>query len=385
MAESKLELADVIRRFGQKHQELFGQVMMPSQTRALRDIADCMTEKMGGGRHQCNQCDNDFWCFHGCRNRSCPKCHGRQTANWLEKREAEMLPCGYFHVIATVPSELRLLFLRHQKILYGLLMKTTADALRDLAANPRYVGAEVGILAVLHTWTSQLHLHPHVHMLVTGGGVTKDGGEWHDAPKDYLVPVKKLSSMIKQRFAEALRKQHPDLFRDAPSEAWKKEWCSFCKPFGEGREAVLRYLARYVFRIAISNARILTMDETHVTFRYKDNDNGQMKEERIPGVDFIRRYLLHVLPKGFHKVRYYGLWHPGQRAKQERARVLLLLDKKIDPVAVDEPVLLADLAEEALKQSECEEHAFVVKCPVCGSKDVKLIETKRRKRAFTVT
>ena len=167
MNKSPLELADVVRRFAGPYKEQFGHLMLPSHRRVLQDIAGCMTEAMGGGRYHCHDCHETFWRYHGCRNRSCPKCHGRQMADWLTRRSAEILPCTYFHLVATVPSELRTLFLRHQKILYGLLMKMAAEAVRDLAAEERYVGAEVGILAVLHTWTGRLHHHPHVHMLVT--------------------------------------------------------------------------------------------------------------------------------------------------------------------------------------------------------------------------
>ena len=376
MARYKLELADVVRRFQDAYEEQFGDLMLPSQRRALNDIADCMTAAMGGGRYGCNDCDHDFWSYHGCRNRSCPKCHGRQTADWLETRTAQLLPCDYFHVTATVPPELRPLCLRHQKIFYGLLMKTATEALRDLAAQTRFVGAQVGVLAVLHTWTGQLHHHPHVHMLVTGGGVSDDGAAWHDAPNRFLVPVKKLSPMIAARFATALRKDHPELYAQLPPKAWKREWCSYCKPCGSGKDAVLHYLARYVFRIAISNPRLVAMDDTHVTFRYKVHKTGLWKTERVEGVEFLRRFLLHVLPKGFHKVRYYGLWHPAKRQQQANARLLLQLAQ---PVAEGAQMFhLGDLAEEALAMSDLEAHGYAVKCPKCRSVNVRLLEKLRR-------
>lgn len=181
MSNPQLELADVVRRFMGPYQEQFGDYMLPSHHRALQDIAQCMTKAMGGEHYHCKECHESFWIYHGCRNRSCPKCHGRQISAWLKARSVEILPCRYFHLIATVPSQLRSLFLRHQKILYGLLMKIAAESVRDLAAQKRFVGAEVGLLAVLHTWTGQLHHHPHVHMLVTGGGVplTEPPGTTH--------------------------------------------------------------------------------------------------------------------------------------------------------------------------------------------------------------
>ncbi|MEA3226485.1 MAG: transposase [Planctomycetota bacterium] len=373
MSSKQIEVADIFRAFADPYIERFGECILPSHRRAISDITGCMTEAMGGGRYYCNDCSEDFWSFHGCRNRSCPKCHGRQIVTWMNKREAEMLPCNYFHVVATVPGELRDLFLKHQKILYGILIKASAIALCELAKDKRYIGAEPGIMAVLHTWTAQMHLHPHVHMLVTGGGVNKDGKTWHEAANDFLVPVKKLSPMISQRFADTLKKEAPDLFDQIPGKVWKKEWCSFCKPFGRERDAVVRYLARYVFRIAITSNRIVSMDETHVTYKYKENNTGDWKMERLSGVEFIRRYLLHVLPKGLHKVRYYGLWSAPKRKLQEKIKTFLNLS-----VTDAKPVKLAEIAEEALEQSEIESHDFAVKCPKCKSTNVLRIEQIRR-------
>jgi hypothetical protein len=383
MRKAPLELADVVRRFVGPYKEQFGPLMLPSHHRALKDIARCMTAAMGGGRYHCHDCKETFWSYHGCRNRSCPKCHGRQIADWLTDRSAEILPCRYFHLVATVPSELRSLFLRHQKRLYSLLMKIAADAVRALAAEKRYVGAEVGILAVLHTWTGRLHHHPHVHMLVTGGGVTDDGTTWHDAPNEFLVPVKRLSPLIAKRFAQALQKGHPDLFRQIPANLWSRPWCSYCKSHGTGKDAVLQYLARYVFRIALTNHRLMSMDESHVTLRHKDHDTGQWKTERIEGVQFLRRFLFHVLPKGLHKVRYYGLWHPCKRDRQAQAR--LLLELTTAPAPDNEVPLVGDLAAEALGQSRLESHDPRVKCPKCGGTNVLLYQTIRRRKAEMVT
>jgi len=377
MNKPQLELADVVRRFAGPYKQQFGDLMLPSHHRALQDIVGCMTEDMGGEHYHCHDCNEAFWIYHGCRNRSCPKCHGRQIKEWLKSRSVEVLPSRYFHLIATVPSELRNLFLRHQKTLYGLLMKTAAESVRDLAAQKRFVGAEVGILAVLHTWTGQLHHHPHVHMLVTGGGVTADGTAWHAAPKKFLVPVRKLSRTIAKRFAEALQKDHPELFEQIPDTLWRRAWCSYSKPYGTGKDAVLRYLARYVFRIAITNHRLVSMDESHVTFRYKDRDTDQWKIERLEGIQFLRRFLLHVLPKGFHKVRYYGLWHPCKRDRQARAR--LLLELTMTPATHSPAVLMGDMVDEALEQSALASQDHRVKCPKCGSMNLYRIDTLRRR------
>ena len=371
-----IELADVVNAFGDEYSKRFGDVMLPSHKKALAAITGCMTERMGGHQYQCAECQKSFWVYHGCRNRSCPKCHGTQTAQWLQKRTAEILPCDYFHVIATVPGELRNLFLKHQEYLYGLLMKTVAGALCELAQHKRFIGAVPGILAVLHTWSSRLHSHPHVHLLVTGGGVSRDGTTWHEAPKNFLVPVKKLSQMINKRLAQTLEKERPDLYAQIPANVWKKEWCSYCKPFGTGQNAVLNYLARYVFRCAITNRRILHMDKTHVIFKYKDNNTGKWKTERIRGVDFIRRFLLHVLPKGFHKVRYYGLWSPGKRKLHKKATVMLLLAKAVQHDGTS--LTVGDICEDALTMSENAPHPATIKCPECGSEKLYLLRELRR-------
>jgi len=383
MKNNGIEIADVFRAFMGQYRAKFDKVMLPSHQKAVRDIVSCMTPAMGGCHYQCQDCDETFWCYHGCRNRSCPKCHGRQIVIWMKKQGARMLPCSHFHVVATVPGEIRSLFLREQKYLYGLLMKTAANTLCELAKDKRYIGAVPGILAVLHTWTGQMHHHPHVHMLVTAGGVSDDGGEWRESRYQFLVPVKKLSPMIRKRFARELKKGRPDLFDQIPPKVWKKEWCSFCKHYGQGQDAVTRYLARYVFRIAITSNRILGMDSTHVTFKTKDNNTGEWKTQRIKGVDFIRRFLLHVLPKGFHKVRYYGLWSPGKRNLRLQARLILQMDATNK--CANREVKLGDLAEEALSESNIESHDFVPKCPKCKSKNVILLEKRRRGEMRYVT
>lgn len=381
-----IELSDVFHQFyaafRQKHS------VLPSQEQAAFDIMNCMTSAMGGGLHRCNDCTELFYSYHGCRNRSCPKCHGRQTAEWLAKRQAEAFPCPYFHVIATVPSELRDLFKRHQKIFYGILMQSAARAVCELASDRHYIGAEPGILAILHTWTTLLFFHPHVHMLVTGGGVTVDrcnrGGDWRECAPDYLVPVKKLSRMISKKFSEALLQEHPELHSQIPKAVWKREWCSFCKSFGTGHEAVLKYLARYVFRIAITNARILAMDESNVTLRCKNNETGEWEIHKVPGVEFLRRFMQHVLPHGFHKVRYYGLWSPARRKQQQRVHLLLaqkmlLVEsgQPLEPIAPD-TVQIADLADMALQLSGAEKHEHRVKCPKCASSNVECLQKLRR-------
>ena len=222
-----VELADVVRRFGPEYTSRYGHVMMPSQKRALEDIAACCTPAMGGKLHRCDDCQETFWSFHSCRNRACPKCHGRQTREWLEKREAELLPCDYFHAVATVPSELHGVFWREQKYMYGLLMKVSAEAVKELCAKKRHLGALPGILSVLHTWTGELRFHPHVHMLITGGGITPDGEHFEPARGEFLVPVAVLSRKIAAKFRQALEKEKPHVFARIPKRVWHREWVSF--------------------------------------------------------------------------------------------------------------------------------------------------------------
>ena len=382
--KTHIELADVVRRFGPKYTSQDGPGMMPSQNRALADIAACCTRELGGRLYHCEDCHDSFWRYHCCRNRACPKCHGTQTRQWLEKRQAELLPCDYFHAVVTVPSELHATLYRRQKALYGLLMQVAADALKELCAMKRHLGALPGILAVLHTWNGQLGYHPHVHLLITGGGITPDGHHWEPARGEFLVPVAQLSRTVAARFRAALKAQEPAVFAGIAASVWQQEWVSFVKHYGHGNDAVLNYLSRYVFRTAISNARILGMDQTHVTFRWKDRKAGAWRIERLPGVEFLRRFLQHVLPRGFHKVRYYGLWRPSQRAASARAWLLLILQT---PADTTEPLKLTDLMEMLGQATEPTDRApddagddesDVPRCPHCGSARTRLLGEYRR-------
>ncbi len=369
-----VELADVVRRFGPKYTAQYGHLMMPSQKRALADIAACCTSELGGSLYQCHDCEQSFWRFHCCRNRACPKCHATQTRQWLEKRQAELLPCDYFHGVATVPSELHDAFRRHQKFMYGLLMRVSAEALKEICANKRHLGALPGLLSVLHTCNAQLGYHPHVHMLITGGGITSNGEDWQPARGKFLVPVTVLSKKIAANFRDALKKHKPDLFASIPAAVWRSQWVSFLKHYGHGNDAVLNYLSRYVFRTAISNARILAVDQTHVTFRYKDRGADTWRTMRLEGVEFLRRFLQHVLPRGFHKVRYYGLWHPSKRDLASRAWLLLILQKPTDTAS---PPKIADLLEALGQLTELIEQpldgADSPSCPYCGSPRTSLL------------
>jgi hypothetical protein len=377
--QADVELADVVRRFGPQYVSQYGQGMMPSQKRALSDIAACCTQELGGRLYRCDDCDDTFWHYHCCRNRACPKCHASQTQQWLEQRQAELLPCDYFHAVVTVPSQLRTAFRRNQKLLYGLLMQVSATAIKDLCGDKRHLGALPGMLAVLHTWNGQLGYHPHVHLLITGGGITADGQHWEPARGNFLVPVAVLSRKIAAQFCAALKEAAPTVFADITASVWQRSWVSFCKHYGRGSEAVLNYLSRYVFRTAISNARILDMNQSHVTFRWKDRSISAWRVERLSGVEFLRRFLQHVLPRGFHKVRYYGLWNPSKREQSYRAWVLLILATPADSAGLLRPVSLADALSGLTEPPEqppgqvSDLGAAILRCPHCGSCRTRLL------------
>jgi hypothetical protein len=368
-----VELADVVRRFGPQYLAQHGQSTLPSQRKALADIAACCTRELGGRLYRCDDCQDTFWHYHCCRNRACPKCHASQTQEWLLARRTELLPCDYFHAVVTVPQQLRGVFRRNQKLLYDLLMRVSAAAVLDLCARKRLLGALPGILSVLHTWTGRLSYHPHVHLLVTGGGITADGEHWEPARGKFLVPVDLLSRRIAAQFGAALKAAAPAVFETIPASVWQRKWISFCKPYGRGNHAVLSYLSRYVFRTALTNARMMGMDQTHVTFRWKDRNAGAWCTERLPGVEFLRRFLQHVLPRGFHRIRYYGLWHPSNRDQSDRAWLLLILLSPADTGLSPRKIGLTAGLEAPMEPTDqaldpmADQADAPPRCPHCGS------------------
>lgn len=346
------ELAEIFRLFGGDYLEQFGERLLPSHRRALQDIAACRTELLGGQMTECRRCGHRHRLYHSCRHRCCPKCHVTDTARWLAKRQVELLPVPYAHAIFTVPEALREPLRRHQKTLYGVLMKAAAEALLELAADRHYVGGQIGILAVLHTWGGAMVYHPHVHCLIPAGGLTEDG-EWLPARARYLMPVQALSRIFRAKFMALARQAHPELV--FPQALWDKDWVVYCKPAPQGGKKVLNYLGRYVHRVAISNRRITTISHGRIGFGYKDSRTGTWKTTSLPALEFMRRFLQHVLPKGFNKVRYYGLLSPTNRNVLNRVR--LLLSK---PDALQEPI-----KEDALPEaSQTKESARP--CPRCG-------------------
>ena len=356
-----LEVADIFRRYGDEYLDKYGEKMPSSHRRAFQDILNCRTPAMGGHLFACDHCGHQVYSYHSCRSRSCPKCHGDDIEAWLEHRRKELLPVEYFHVVFTLPEELRKHVRSHQKILYGFIMKAAAKSLIKLAADPHYVGGLIGVLAILHTWTRTLLYHPHVHCLVPAGGVS-DNQEWLPAHKNYLVPVKALSRIFRRMFREMVAKELPELM--IPEIVWKKEWVVYCKPAVQGIDKILDYLGRYVHRIAITNSRILSIDGGKVMFRYQNCGDSQWKTMALPASEFIRRFLHHVLPKGTHKVRYYGLWSPSNRIRLHQIQIVLAPGK---PIKTNE----IDIQDEEISAISSQQGKT---CPHCGKGILILID-----------
>jgi hypothetical protein len=354
-----VELAEIFRRHGPAYRAKFKDQMLPSHVRAMEAIEHCRTEALGGHVYFCEHCQDYQYSYHSCKTRHCPTCQNGSANEWLQRQQEMLLPVPYFLVTFTLPEALRELARRHQKLLYNTLFRASAAALQTLAHDPRFVGGTIGMIGVLHTWTRALHYHPHVHYLVPAGGLACEGCQWLPARADFLVPVKALSVVFRAKFRDALRKT--PLFDRVPAKVWEQDWVVHCQPVGTGAQA-LQYLAPYIFRVAISNNRILTLKDGQVTFQYKDSHTEQTKVCTLSAEEFIRRFLQHVLPDHFVKVRYYGLLSPGNRKALQTVRELLGAQSPPSP-----------LEEHA---SDATPATTTVHCPRCGHA-MELVETLR--------
>ena len=295
---------------------------MPARHRnVIEKIVACRTEALGGEVFRCDSCREYRYSYHSCQDRHCPKCGNNKAGEWLAMQDTLLLPVPYFLVTFTVPEELNALARGNQRCVYGILFQTAAAALQKLACDAKYVGGQLGFFGVLHTWTRDLAYHPHLHFIVAGGGLSQDGARWRPARGTFLVPVVAVSKIFRAKFRDALKKK-PDLYAQAPADVWRMDWVVHCEPVGNGRHA-LRYLAPYIFRIAISNRRLVNMEAGRVTFRYRDGETKQWKSRTLTAEEFIRRFLQHVLPYRFTKVRYYGFLSARNRHRLEKARDLL--------------------------------------------------------------
>jgi len=317
-----VELADIFRRYGPDYIDRFGSKMLPSHHRALQDIIACRTEQMGGHLYCCENpdCEHIIYAYHSCGNRSCPKCGQDKTQRWIEKQHNLLLPTHYFLVTFTLPSELRPMARSKQKVVYDLLFKSAATALQKLAKDRRFVGGDIGMMGGLHTWQRDMGYHPHVHFIVPGGGLSPDRSQWLPSKADFFVPVEALSPIFRAKFRDALKKT--DLFDSVPSRIWKKDWVVHCKPVGNGNSA-LKYLAPYIYRVAITNNRVEKLESDQVSFRFKNSDTDQWQTTTLPAPEFIHRFLQHVLPKNFVKIRYYGFLSANKRNLLAVAKYLL--------------------------------------------------------------
>lgn len=354
-----LDLAEIVRRYGPAYRQKYGDRLLPSHRRALRAIEQCRTEALGGQVYACPQCEHVEYRYHSCRNRHCPKCQHAQAQAWLEQQQAFLLPVPYFLLTFTLPADLRKLARQHQRLIYDLLFRASAAATQQLARDPRFLGGRVGLLGVLHTWTRDLRYHPHVHYLVPAGGLA-EGPTWLPAQRKFLLPVKALSRLFRGHFQRALRKT--SYYADVPAAVWSHAWVVHCKPVGSGQTA-LKYLAPYIFRVALSNRRLVRLENDQVTFRYTDAASGQTRFCTLPAEQFLHRFLQHVLPKGFVKVRYYGFFAPGARP-QLAALQQHLAQRATAPPGPTDPAAVAPSANPP--PPDVRPSGAKVRCPVCG-------------------
>jgi Putative transposase/Transposase zinc-binding domain len=360
-------LGEIFRRYGPSYRARFGHALSKSQLQTMQAIEACRTEALGGHVYSCPSCPFTRYSYHSCRNRHCPTCQQDATQAWLAEQHALLLPVPYFLVTFTLPSELRAIARQHPETIYPLLFRTSATALQQLAQDPRFLGGQIGMLGVLQTWTRDLRYHPHVHYLVPALALTPDAKCWLVGKHDFLVHVKPLGELFRAKFRVGLG-QTP-WAGQVDARVWAKSWVVDCRPVGNGATA-LKYLAPYVFRIALSNNRIEQVANDAVTFRYTEGKTGAQKRATLPVDVFIKRFLAHVLPKGFVKVRYYGLLAVGKRRLLAEVRSILALRQAVPP-----PPRTATAPEPLVAPPE----ADVRRCPSCGQ-PMQLVQTLPPKR-----
>jgi len=324
-----------------------GPPLTPAQRRALRAILRCRTPALGGHVYRCDDCHETDFAYHSCHHRACPRCGGARTAAWTAQQTGRLLPVPYFLVTFTVPEALRPIFAARPEVLHDLFFTQAARALQTVAAVPRHLGAELGMMGVLHTWGRQLQHHPHLHFIVAGGGLTADRKTWRAARRaEWLLPKSAVEAALRSGMDEALRHAAPELHAQVPDASWREGWWVHWQPAGAG-ENVVKYLARYVSRTAIGDQRIVAATDRSVTFRYTDSATQQSKECTLPAAEFMRRYLQHVPPPGQHRVRYFGWMHPAAKKRRMIVETLLAV-----PIVV---------------RAGAEEPAWHLRCPHCGA------------------
>jgi hypothetical protein len=374
MERPQLEVADVFRRYGPAYRQKHAASLSQAQRRVMSDIELCRTAALGGHLEECDSCGHQRPAYNSCANRHCPQCQSLARAQWLEDRQAELLETQYLHVVFTLPQEIAALAYQNKETVYGILFRATAETLRTIAADPQPLGAAIGFLAVLHSWGSNLLFHPHLHGVVPGGGIAPDGQHWVACRPDFFLPVRVLSQLFRRLFLKHLQTafdagqlqffssleqlRDPGAFARYLEPLRHIDWVVYAKPPFGGPAQVLHYLGRYTHRVAISNNRLLSIDAGKVTFRWKDyRHHDQQKIMTLEAEEFIRRFLLHVLPDGFPRIRHYGfLSHRYRKAKLSLCRQLLGM--KLTPVAPEPRPDYRDLYEKLTGKSLRE-------CPVC--------------------
>jgi hypothetical protein len=378
VSEHRLEVADVFRQHGEEFLKRWGNTVSPHQRKALRHIGVCRTAALGGHIEQCDHCLHRAIAYNSCRNRHCPKCQSSARDRWLAERAKELLPVPYCHVVFTVPEQLAPLALQNQRLFYGLLFRAVSQTLLEIAADPRHLGAEIGFLTVLHTWSQNLRHHPHVHCVVPAGGIALDGSGWVNCRQKFFLPVRVLSRLFRGKLLAFLRDAHTEgklefggqlavLADPVCFQAWlrplkKSAWVVYAKrPFG-GPENVLKYLARYTHRVAISNGRLLNCEQGRVSFRWRDSkDNNRTKTMTLDAIEFIRRFLHHILPPGFVKIRHFGFLANRNRS----VRLALCRTHLAAWVPADAPVGL--LTDQQMRAAER-------RCPACQIGTLHIVE-----------
>ena len=375
MDRPRFEVADVFRRYGVDYRLHNGASMSNAQHRVMTAIEVCRTAFLGGHLEQCDQCGHQRNAYNSCSNRHCPKCQSLARAQWLEDRQSELLNTQYFHVVFTLPQQIATIAYQNKRELYGILFRAAAETLRTIATDPEHLGAEIGFFAVLHTWGQNLLHHPHLHSVVTGGGLSADGTEWISCRDGFFLPVGVLSRLFRRLFLENLLKafdagklqffssleslRDRSSFLDYLAPLREAEWVVYAKRPFAGPEQVLDYVGRYTHRVAISNNRLLDIAEGKVTFRYKDyRHDSQLKTMTLEAEEFIRRFLLHVLPEGFQRIRYYGFL-----ANRYREQKLAHCRELLDMPAREPPTL--DGAKDYRERYEELTGCSLWQCPVC--------------------
>jgi hypothetical protein len=348
---ASLELADIFRAAGPGYRAAHAGHLGLDQLKVMSAIETCRTAALGGHVEACDDCGHRRIAYNSCRKRHCPKCQGAAARTWLDAREADLLPVGYFHVVFTLPAEIGEIAFHNKAPVYDLLFRAASETMLTIAADPKHLGARIGITAVLHTWGSAMTHHPHLHMIVPGGGVSPDRARWISSRPAFLLPVRVLGMLFRRLFLDGLLALHrtgklrfygalanfndPRLFQRHLAPIRKKRWVVYAKPPFAGPEAVLAYLARYTHRVAISNRRLIAHDGNGVTFRYKDYRRDGAARQQVMTLatdEFIRRFLIHVLPRGFHRIRHYGLLASTTRKESlARAREILAVAPKPEP------------------------------------------------------